>query len=102
MSLTCSSDARVYVGAVGKVIKFDLCASLLTATLLELHVKKPSGTIVIWTGGVDPTNENVIRYVTQPGDLDEVGPYLIQPYVEMPGLLEHARTATLTIYAEFE
>ena len=80
---SCGGEGKVYVGDIGTEIVVDTCSDLSTATKVELRVEKPSGAPVTWAGTVFETTK--IRHVAVSGDLDEVGEYNLQAYVEMPG-----------------
>jgi len=79
----CDIDGKYYVGDVGTEIIVDTCSDITTATVTDLLVEKPDGTLVTWSGDVYETTK--IKYVVQAGDFDQAGEYILQAYVEMPG-----------------
>ena len=91
---------KIYKGMVGLLLEVETGIDLSDATGVKLKVKKPSGTTVEWEGTPVDTK---ITYVTQAGDLDESGLYLIQAYVEKPtGGKFLGETARLHVFEEFE
>lgn len=79
---------EIYVNSIGVEIRLDVGVSLTGATKMEIHVKKPSGTIVSWTA-VQYGTTTKITYTTVTGDLNETGTYTFQAYVEWGSLSKH-------------
>lgn len=98
--MTCTTSQKIYVGAVDKEILLDVISDISTATLVELHVKKPSGATEEWAAMV--YNDHFVRHVVVAGELDEAGVYKVQPWIEMPALKDHAQTFEMKVYDEFE
>lgn len=71
---------KVYEGSVGVVIRLATGEDISAASYFGVWVKKPSGTQVLWTGVIDPTDNTKVMYTTIVGDL-EPGQYHIQAYV---------------------
>jgi len=86
------TSRTIYQGMIGVGVRLDTGIDLSTATLLEIRVKKPSNTFVTWPATVytylDGSGNTVttqsITYTTVEGDLDELGEYILQAYVERP------------------
>jgi hypothetical protein len=91
---------KVYVNDVGTQIILNCGTDLSGATLLRIKVKKPNGVSVTWTALPYMTTQ--IAYTTILGDLDQVGVYKIQAYVETPSWKGHGETLNLTVYNNFE
>ena len=72
----------VYIGDIGTEIVLDLGEDVTAATVRSIVAMKPDYTHVHWTATADGTT--AIKNVTQAGDLDTLGVWDIQPYVEMP------------------
>jgi len=89
-----------YVNEIGTQILVDTNSNIKTATTVLLQVKKPSGKVINWTGTV--SNTTIIKYTTKKGDLNEVGKYLLQAYVEMPGYSGRGDVTSFTIYNVFK
>ena len=95
----CDVDGKYYVGDIGTEIIVDTCSDITSATVSNLKVEKPDGTLHTWTGTVYETTH--IRYVVVDGDFDQVGLYLVQAYVEMPGWSGLGNTAEFKVTAVF-
>jgi len=73
---------------------------LADATTKQYKIKKPSGTKV--TGEVDlltDSTDGMLEYVTESGDLNEVGSYEIQVYIASPDWTGHSQKGRFTVYA---
>jgi hypothetical protein len=85
--------STVYQNDVGTEIRLDTGIDLLGASLIEIRGRKPSGSSISWTAiqYVDPVSgpTQEITYTTLPGDLDEVGSYILQAYVESGASSKH-------------
>ncbi len=64
-------------------ILLDTSYDISSATSAKILYKKPSGTEGEWIGAVSDTTK--ILYDVQDGDLDEVGTWTLQSYVEIGG-----------------
>lgn len=69
----------VHLGAVGERITLETEQDLTEATKMEIQVIKPDGTSATWTAIAEDTS---LLYVSQAGDLDVAGRYLLISYVE--------------------
>jgi len=106
--------AILYRGDVGTRILVETNYDLTNAISVKLAVKKPDGSVVVWNGdGVvlsSLTNTNsIIEYYTRPGDLDQIGDYVIQAVVElppgkpgMPNWVGRGESAILTVLDHFQ
>ena len=74
------ATSKYYVGDVGTRIEVDTLIDITDATLLQLIVKKPGGTIVTWPGTI--SGGTAIAYVVGAGDFSAKGMYQVQAYVE--------------------
>ena len=87
---------EVYVGDVGTEVSLNCGVDISTATVRKILVQKPNTTAVVeWSAMADGANS--IRYLTTTGDLDVAGTYLLQPYVELPGLSGKGETVELFV-----
>ena len=101
------TNPKIYVGTVGAEVSILSHADLVTdVTSVVISVEKPSGVIQSWTPtSIDSaTSDNcVINYTTQEGDLDEAGTYRVQPIVTMvDNDVWPIGVALWTIYARHE
>jgi hypothetical protein len=95
-------EQKIYKDDVGVLFKVNTLANLTTATKVELHVKKPSGTEVKWVGATT-TDWRIIQYTSVTGDLDEVGDYLMYAYVEFTAASKHeGQVVTLPVLDEYQ
>jgi hypothetical protein len=94
------SEARYYQNDVGIDFFFDYRFDVSAATLLEVHIKKPSGATQTWTGTLFA--EQQIHCVTAAGWMNETGLYRAQAYYEMAGGIKgHVPTYEFRVYPEF-
>ena len=70
---------KLFQNATGIIFNVDTGMNILGATTVELIVKKPDESVVKWKGKI--VNNRFITYVTQEGDLDQVGTYILQAHV---------------------
>lgn len=97
MGLTLS---KIYKNDVGTVIRIDMLTDITTATTETLYYKKPSGSTGQWTPSISGTN--YYEYQVVAGDLDEVGTYLVQPYLEIGDFEGYGDTVQFTVLDQFE
>lgn len=95
----CDLEGKYYVDDVGTEIIVDTCSDISSATVTDLIVEKPDGEQFTWHGSVYDTTK--IRYVVDAGDFDQVGEYLVQAYVEMPGWAGRGNTTTFKVTGHF-
>lgn len=75
----------LYQGSVGVVLYVSSGIDLTDSSLVGIIVEKPSATSEIWVGEIYGEGaEGIIKYVTDTDDLDEIGKYFAQSYVESP------------------
>jgi hypothetical protein len=67
-------------GDVGTLVKVNAGCDISDAQRTGLLVTKPNGTTKFWSGTV--VENNYIAYTTQAGDIDIVGHWKLQTYVE--------------------
>jgi len=83
----------IYKDDVDVPIRVDCNVDLTSTTVNELKVRKPqSYTEVTWDATV---NGEYLEYTTVDGDLDEVGVYRVQPYIESSTYPEGVRADTV-------
>jgi len=72
---------EIYVNSIGVAITVDAGIDLTSAASYQIRVLKPeSGNEVAWQPTLNGTQYLV--YVTDEGDLDEIGTYAVQAYAE--------------------
>ena len=93
--------SKVYKGNIGTIIKINIDRDITTATVKTLFYKKPSGTTGSWAPVISGTS--YLEYeTTAVGDLNEIGTWEVQPYLEIGGFKGFAETVSFTVYDEFE
>jgi len=85
----------VFAGDVGTEIIVDCGADVSTATVRNIVVRKPAGTRVVWPAQL--LTSNLIKYTVVDGDLDVVGNWKLQAYIEMPSGRWSGEVATLFV-----
>jgi len=93
------SDDKVYVGDVGTVILVDTLSDITSSTVRKILARKPNGIEIEWAAAVDSTTK--LSYTTQDGDLDTVGKWMLQAYVELPSGKWYGETAHFTVHERF-
>jgi len=88
-----------YSGEVGTAIVVDCGRDVSEATICKILVKKPSGDEVEWDATV--YQSNYLRYVVEEDDLDEVGEYEVQSYVEIDDWSGKGVTDRFIIYEKY-
>ena len=86
-----------YKNTVGLKIAFELEDNTQTPYMQNgrIFYKKPSGKTGFWTAQIDG---NIIFRITEFNDLDEVGIYKLQPYVEFTnGLKNYGEIVNLNV-----
>ena len=69
---------KIYIGDIGTRLRTTLNTDIAGYSTIEYKIKKPSGAILTKTCNPEDVGNGIIYYDTIDGDLDEVGPYLIQ------------------------
>jgi hypothetical protein len=88
---------KYYVGDIGTEVRVDTWVDLTDATVTNLLILKPNATEVTWAGTADDETAeelarregtvaltSVITYVTQAGDFNVRGLYLVQAWIVTP------------------
>ena len=97
-----SSENKVYVGDEGTVIELDCGEDISTATVTDIKVRKPDGTLVTWTGSKNGGVNSQIDYTVVTDDFDQPGAYRLQAYVEMPSGKWRGESVSLLVYKSFD
>jgi hypothetical protein len=74
-----------YKDTVGLTIDVETGQNVSAATGIIFHVKKPNGKWYQWTAGITVQDDTKLRYMTQSGDLNYVGWYLLYPELTLGG-----------------
>lgn len=85
--------AQAHKGDIGTIIKIDLGEDISTATVRKIKYRKPDGTMGEWTAAAHGTT--AVKYTTTAvADLNQVGRWKFQAYIEMPDWKGHSTMAT--------
>ena len=85
-------------GTIGTVIALDCGMDVTDATLFAIRVFKPGASVSVdWPATILGTTR--VAHTVVEGDLDVVGTYVVQAYVEMPGWAGTGETAVITVTA---
>jgi hypothetical protein len=74
-----------YKDTVGLTIDIETGKDVNAASGIILHVKKPNGKWYTWTTSITVQSDTILRYMTQNGDLDYAGWYLLYPELTLGG-----------------
>jgi hypothetical protein len=88
---------KVYQYDVGTFLNFYTGMDLSVGDV-TLKVRKPDGTEESWGGEVLDTL--TLKRITTAGDLDQVGIYKFQVFIDAPALHLHSSTVELEVYVK--
>jgi hypothetical protein len=74
-----------YKDTIGLTIDVETGQDINAATAIVFHVKKPNGKWYEWTTGITVQSDTMLRYMTQNGDLNYAGHYLLYPVLTLGG-----------------
>lgn len=86
--------SQVFQYDEGTQIKLDTKTDLTNAIVTKIKFAKPSGTSGSWSATV---SEELIVHTTGSADLDELGFWVLQSYVEFPSWKGHGKKATIEV-----
>lgn len=92
---------KIYTTDFGTKITNNLQTDLTGYTSLTYQYKKPDGTTGEFTLTVENLTCGVVYYITQSGDLDQVGDWLFQTEIAHPTTEFSSNTFILPVYAPF-
>ncbi len=75
----------IYKGDIGTKITLDTEIDISSGTVFKIYYLKPDGTSGFWTAAKEADNQNISYTTLATTDLDVVGTWVIQSYVEVPG-----------------
>lgn len=91
--------ARIYEGAVGVEILINMNMDISEATVHSMLVLK-DGTETTWSATV--YQSNYLRYVTEDGDLDDTGTYIIHPNITLGGFSGLGDPVSFKVYEKWK
>ena len=90
----------IYLGDVGTEIIIDCGAPISAATKCEIKFSRPSGTTGTWIATLKTTTS--ISYVTQADDIDELGLWWVQAYIETPAWKLYGKATTIEVLSPLQ
>lgn len=98
-------ENEIHLDDIGTIFRLTITdetgapVDVSSATVKKIYLRKPSAellekTAVFMTDGTD----GVIQYVAVSGDLDEIGEWTIQAYVELTSWKGHSQVITFPVY----
>lgn len=87
---------KIYIGDSGANLLISLSEDVSSATVHNLSVKKPNGTIVTWNATIH--DSTYLLYTIVEDDLDFAGTYSIQPYLEIDGWAGYGETVSFVVF----
>lgn len=94
---------RIKTGDIGTLFRVNVGTALEDVALVELKVKKPSGTEVTWSAVIEDVDEGDIYHIIEDGDLDETGNWLLSAEITFEdGGFFQGRTAKFVVYEQFD
>ncbi len=85
----------VFAGDIGTKIILDCKTDVTLSSVRQIVVRKPSGVRVTLDADLEGTDS--IQYTTVAGDLDEVGNWRLQAYIEMPNWQGSGEVAVMAV-----
>ena len=92
---------KVYTGDVGTRIILDCGIDVSAATTKQIKYRKPNGDEGVWDAASVGGEDTQIYYDVEANDIDQVGLWLFQAYIEMAGWSGHGEQAPLIVYELF-
>lgn len=75
----------IFKGDIGTKIILNTGSDLSTGTLFKIYYRKPDGTTGFWTAQKESDNTSISYTTLSSSDLDVVGTWVLQSYVEISG-----------------
>lgn len=89
------------VGEVGTIIRCDCEVDISAASVKKIFIKRPDGTELEKDATVADTN--FLQCATIAGDINGVGTYKVNPYVELPTPWEgYGKTDTFEAFNKYD
>jgi len=72
-------------GVIGAKITVNVTSDITGGTVFKIYYRKPDGTTGFWTAGKETNNTSISYTTTLATDLDQVGIWILQSWVEVGG-----------------
>ena len=89
---------KVYKNDIGTKIKLDAGCDISAATVWKILYSKPGTTRIKGEWIATPEGTNYAYYITLAGDLDAVGKWHIQLYIESPNWKGYGEMVSFEVY----
>ena len=94
---------KVYKNTYGQDLRVKVGKDLSTAVSHMLLVKKPNGVETTWlTSIATPPTNGVLSHIITEGELNVLGLYKIQAYVQYASGIFKGETVALRVYDKFQ
>jgi hypothetical protein len=95
------SLSKIYKADVGRKFRLDSETDISAASVARLKYTKPDATTGYWDGSIE--DSRYVFYITQLAtDLDQVGKWRIQMYLEINGADLHGNIEDFHVYKRLE
>lgn len=88
-----------YLGEYGMPLDLRCGIELPGATQISIEARKPDGSAVTWPAAVHESTW--LRYIVQPGDLNQTGAWRLQAHFVLPGGDRFGLTAVMMVKARW-
>lgn len=85
----------VFKNDVGTKIVLNVGQNISASTVRQIRYKKTNGAVGLWLAALEGTTK--ISYITGTGELDVVGTWELQAYVEMTGTKNFGKKVFLVV-----
>lgn len=89
---------KIYKNDIGTKIKLDAGCNITAATVWKILYSKPGKTRVEGEWIASPEGTDSAYYLTQAGDLDAMGKWHIQLYIESPNWKGYGEMVSFEVY----
>lgn len=99
---------EVHVGDVGVQLEYELLKSVSgvvtpldvsDASLIQLTYQRPSGLpLIVNASLINDGTDGLVKYITQPGDLNVKGNWKVQVYIEIDDKKFHSEIDSFVVY----
>jgi len=91
-------SGEIYKNDIGTAIILDSGSDISLATIKKIKYEKPNEAKGEWEDGVEIFEVNKLKYFTKNGDLNQVGTWTVQIYVELPAWKGHGEKAKFVVH----
>lgn len=91
---------KICVGDIGTEILVNMGRDISTANQHFFCIKKPSGVETQWAA--IKVGKTELKYIIQRNDLNEVGTYILQVYIQLPAWAGRSTSVSFVVYEKFK